>query len=680
MKRSAAGVLLASLVVLTAPTAPARAETGPQARYALQVAIDDYRAAGISSLDGCVQDAVDLRDVLQQRFGFPASHVLTLADRAATRAAILQSFRTHLIDNARRHPGAVIVFQYSGHGSRVRDTNGDEGGDDLDETLVPYDGRSAGAYDILDDELQALVGELARWTPNILIILDSCHSGSGTRGGSKIRRAPMDPRPQPPQPPAGRAHLETPAVTLSACRANEVAAETDDELENPGRHNGTFTFQLVRALRRARAACTYRELLVEVANAVAEFHPQHPVAEGDIGRPVLGDEADREDPFVAIERASGDAITIAAGSAHGLKRGARLALYSPESRRLVGENGKLADAIVEEVRPLSSTARMDRSLDLPAGVKVVVVTPLLGDAPLRVALPERSEPDMRGAAVSALLAGRGPSLLEFVPGRETRTANASPADVRLVRAPFPTATSPGTLSAKTRATPDTAAAVWYVQGRDREPLGGYFESASDSQSFARLREHLENIARKRNVRAIANAVSPLAGQFDLLVIPERAVPDTVGPDTWSRLDSLTRSRAAGEWSFTDTIRVALRNRTANDLYFTLLDLSTDETIACLAPPQGDDGLVRAGGWQFTGPFTFTPPAGIETLKLFVTTQPRDFRTLLTHAPGGRTRGGDALDELLGGAVHGTRGAEPVRLRVDDWATTQVDLSIGPADR
>ena len=87
---------------------------------------------------------------------------------------IVEAFKTHLVANAARHKGAIVVFHYSGHGSHAPDANGDEG-DGEDETLVPVDSRDEEGknFDVLDDELNVLFAELTAHTQNVTFILDS---------------------------------------------------------------------------------------------------------------------------------------------------------------------------------------------------------------------------------------------------------------------------------------------------------------------------------------------------------------------------------------------------------------------------------------------------------------------------------------------------------------------------
>ena len=172
-------VLLTACISLTCQRRPQAAipesDSQPFPKFALQVGIDDYEY--VTKLDGCVQDILDMKALLIQKFGFPEKNILTLTNRQATHEAIIAAFKTQLIENAKKNPNAIVVFQYSGHGSQAEDMNGDEP-DKLDETLVSADSRDPQNkhFDILDDELNDLFEQLSQYTANATFILDGCHS------------------------------------------------------------------------------------------------------------------------------------------------------------------------------------------------------------------------------------------------------------------------------------------------------------------------------------------------------------------------------------------------------------------------------------------------------------------------------------------------------------------------
>ncbi|WP_341648157.1 caspase family protein [Thauera humireducens] len=140
------------------------------ARRALCIGINDYPGTD-SDLSGCVNDARDWSAELQGR-GF---EVTTLLDAQATRAAMIAAIEA-LIAGAQKND--TLVFTYSGHGTWVVDKDGDEP-DGRDEALCPWDIHRKGP--LLDDEIRPLFDSRGAGV-RLLLISDSCHSGSVTRG------------------------------------------------------------------------------------------------------------------------------------------------------------------------------------------------------------------------------------------------------------------------------------------------------------------------------------------------------------------------------------------------------------------------------------------------------------------------------------------------------------------
>lgn len=66
---------------------------------------------------------------------------MSLANGEATRASILETFRTHLLDNSSIEKDDAIIIYYAGHGSRAPAPNSWPSTDGKIETLVPHDER-----------------------------------------------------------------------------------------------------------------------------------------------------------------------------------------------------------------------------------------------------------------------------------------------------------------------------------------------------------------------------------------------------------------------------------------------------------------------------------------------------------------------------------------------------------
>jgi hypothetical protein len=146
-------------------------------------------------LEACEFDARDMA-ALAKGQGMKPTVLLT---KKATRAALLAGMRSAA---KALKAGDLFFLSYSGHGGQVPDTNKDEP-DRKDETWCLFDGQ------LIDDELYL---ELSRFAAGvrILVLSDSCHSGSVTR-----ERTP------PPPPPGARAKLMPEAVGQRVYAANK---------------------------------------------------------------------------------------------------------------------------------------------------------------------------------------------------------------------------------------------------------------------------------------------------------------------------------------------------------------------------------------------------------------------------------------------------------------------------
>ena len=86
-----------------------------QRKLALLIGINQYPQS--PALGGCVTDVELQTELLINRCGFAASDILTLTDEQASRKFIENAFLDHLGKQAK--PGDVVIFHFSGYGTRV---------------------------------------------------------------------------------------------------------------------------------------------------------------------------------------------------------------------------------------------------------------------------------------------------------------------------------------------------------------------------------------------------------------------------------------------------------------------------------------------------------------------------------------------------------------------------------
>jgi len=228
-------------------------------KRALLIGINNYKA--VPHLMGSLNDVATMEQILITRWGFAPENIKTLTEEAATRDGILTALRASVQQTG---PSDTLVVHYSGHGSQVQDLNGDEE-DGLDETLVPYDGRTPGVPDIVDDELDVIFAKLHAGA--VLIVLDSCHSGTATRSVEfRARGIPQDKRIDLYQQSALTTRAIVPRVESRFLVMSAVAAD-QEALDGPidSEYHGIFTYALSKSLAASPPGTSPREVFGRVA-------------------------------------------------------------------------------------------------------------------------------------------------------------------------------------------------------------------------------------------------------------------------------------------------------------------------------------------------------------------------------------------------------------------------------
>lgn len=157
--------------------APAAPSAGPPSRMKRALFIGINYTGTSSALAGCQQDVRNMKAFLDRRCGQVEALILTDEQHQGplyqpTRQNILNAMQW-LVSGAM--PGDRFFFHFSGHGSKVRDTNGDEL-DGYDQTICPLDYNRAGQ--ILDDEMHAIMCAPLPQGCQLTAIFDCCHSGT----------------------------------------------------------------------------------------------------------------------------------------------------------------------------------------------------------------------------------------------------------------------------------------------------------------------------------------------------------------------------------------------------------------------------------------------------------------------------------------------------------------------
>ncbi len=237
-------------------------------KKALLVGINDYPGT-FSDLMGCVNDVQNMQDLLTSLFGFTTGDISVLTDRSATTANILEALGMLVYEAS---PGDVLLFHFSGHGTQVPDTSGDEK-DRLDEVICPCDIDWRGNV-VRDDDLNRIFDPVPPGV-HVEIFLDCCHSGTGLRAlGGDYRKNRFLPVPEDLLATCTSTKTFKPIrpskvqVLWAACRANQYAA---DSLLN-GRYGGAFTTLLCNSIRASGSRAKRSDVLKDVRANLKKGH------------------------------------------------------------------------------------------------------------------------------------------------------------------------------------------------------------------------------------------------------------------------------------------------------------------------------------------------------------------------------------------------------------------------
>lgn len=259
--------------------------------YALMVGINDY-PIDAHRLFGCHNDVQAAKEFLENRTNRSDFNLnlKTLLSKEATRSNIAKGFEEHL---GQAGEGDVVFFYYSGHGSQEKagDFFAHLEPDGMNETLVCWDSRIEDGMDLADKELKTLIQLVSQRNPHIVVLLDCCHSGSGSRGVSDpsqiqdylVRQSPTDERFRPLDSYILPRNLNTDRsvlstrgmnslvipdgrhVALSAAESFQLAKETT----LGGARRGVFSYSLIELLQNSTGDFTYDDLMRRSRSLVA---------------------------------------------------------------------------------------------------------------------------------------------------------------------------------------------------------------------------------------------------------------------------------------------------------------------------------------------------------------------------------------------------------------------------
>lgn len=227
-------------------------------------------------LRGCINDADDWAKLLNAH-GFKVG---VLAEQEATKRSILDGIK-RIVTGLK--PGDIGFIHFSGHGSWVPDSTGDEP-DGRDEALCPIDLGEGGHNLILDDDLCAIFSNIPVGA-HVVFVTDCCHSGTVFRmmapgsGERTVRFLPPSHFTSSADTYMDRAYglpMKSNAplpglIHFSGCKDSEYGADANIN----GRPCGAFSNAAIPAFSAALAAgTTYHDVFKEIRKKLPSWEFQ----------------------------------------------------------------------------------------------------------------------------------------------------------------------------------------------------------------------------------------------------------------------------------------------------------------------------------------------------------------------------------------------------------------------
>jgi len=216
------------------------------------------------TLYGCVEDVINMRNMLIDAYDYDISNIITLRDDDIH--AIHHPTRDNIINNLKQLANESdkldeLWVHYSGHGSLLFDNKNINMNSNNENILVPVDYTSKGF--ILDIELLAIVKTIKCKT---VLLFDSCHSGTMCDLPWSIEyKNPLN---------YTVTHINNVVISnpnifmFSGCKDSQTSIDSYNNESQ--QYVGAFTDAFLQSLRKNRHNVSYKVLYQDICQYLAQ--------------------------------------------------------------------------------------------------------------------------------------------------------------------------------------------------------------------------------------------------------------------------------------------------------------------------------------------------------------------------------------------------------------------------
>jgi len=616
-------------------------------KYALLVGVGDYPASsGWQDLAGA-NDVIHLQEALKLH-GFLVSDMTILVDQEATKNNIIIAFKQM---EAKVKRGDLVVIHFSGHGQQIPDKNGDEL-DELDETFVPYDSPKhfqpeiyEGENLLLDDEINSLtygIREKIGTKGQIVLILDSCHSGTGNRGlgrgrGTDVLMAPSNFETTTTDNSTfevfeseydDRQHL-APMGSYFGSSAKELNYEvTDDQLQPVG----SLSYTIATLLAKLQEPISFQDFFCLIQNRMRVLvSQQHPQWDGPNSVLLFGKNYDQFSDSYSATFQSNNQIRGMVGTMRGIHEGSKVTVYSTNKAR-----GSIAEGVVTDVDLTNSLIQLDTTIQIPFDEQLYIEVTTATEVPIKSNVSSQLPENSQWQFVMDSLQKN--SFIEIIPEH---------ADLFL--------------------TENTTKKALELFTREGDLLINIQENATQDFVLYKLLQQIKAYAQGKFLRGYEDNNSSL--DFSIFLLPAEqytSITDLPSP--------------LGDTVFVGTeINIAIKNEGEKGAYFSLIDIQPNNQLYVLIPEENlghtaADFYLKPGEVYVTDyTLEIGEPIGEETLKLVCTDQPLDINSIIL-SNGATLRGNNNLHPFEKALIYSYQNNHTRGVTINRPNTTEVGIS------
>ncbi len=607
-------------------------------KHALIIAVGDYPAEGKWKDISSTNDVTLIKNALLKQ-GFPDANIKIITNADAKKQDIVNQLK-NLANTVNK--GDIVAIHFSGHGQQIMDIGKKDEIDGYDESIIPYDANLyysdtyKGENHLRDDEITILLNDIRSKLGkdgDLLVILDSCHSGTATRGLAQSRGTSV--KFEEPGYSAANKQDEDSFASIELADDNNnmasmvvISGASQEELnyeyydKNSKTYYGSLSYSLSKALSEATPETTYRALFNMIQVEMNIIAPrQSPQIEGDVDKEIFGGKAVDQKPYFMIDEwVDEKTVVINAGNLMGIFDGTIVEFYdintpsptgTPKARGTIANSSAIqADIIID-----STLTEIDAKSSW-----IFVTKQNFGDLVVKVKIDNLKDNNLKNLIIERCNNLPSIEIVNNNPELIIELIDNSSTELQII-------------------TPDE------LQVYTLDLTSNTHEKLADLISG-----RLKNYGQANLLKAIELQDPDLDVTFSIIPVTIKRSGSGYVVDERLLIDTKLKNGNQLEFKDGDTFKIKVKNDGYAKAYYQIIDIMANNSINILVPynnRQPAEYIIYPGEEkELPNIFLFGKPFGTEIFKLIATREPIDLSMIVSTRGANNTKGDNSPFEQL----------------------------------